>query len=205
MLSAPHLRSGFTLIEVLISLALGCLLLAMVIGLYVTNVATSNKGFTLSRLRTDLQALVSIMEGDIRRAGSGGSNFMVGAAKNKLLDSVSSNSQECIVYSYNYNNAVTAIASHIMGFRYSFNTHSIQFGRGLDVEAANCYSSGSWVNLTDPNFLKVTELKFVESIASNAQATMRSVEIKVSAELIANSDYNHQITTQVQVRNPELN
>lgn len=205
MLKSSHLRSGFTLIEVLISLALGSLLLAMVISLYVINVGASNKAFTHSRLRTDLQALVGVMEGDIRRAGSGGSDFMVGTAKNKLIDSVSVSSQICIVYSYNYNNAVAAITSHIMGFRYSSSAHSLQFGRGLDVEAANCYNSGSWVNLTDPNFLKVTELSFVESIASNAQSTMRSVEIKVTAELITNSDYSHQVITQVQVRNPELN
>lgn len=205
MLKPPHLSSGFTLIEVLISLALGCLLLAMVIGLYVTNVGASNKGFTHSRLRTDVQALVSIMEDDIRRAGSGGRHFMVGSAKNKLIDSVSSGTQNCIIYSYNYNNAVTAMASHVMGFRYSPRAYSVQFGQGLDIEAANCYSSGRWVNLTDPDFLKVTELSFVESIASNAQATMRSVEIKITAELITNRDYNHQVTTRIQVRNPELN
>lgn len=204
MLAPISLKSGFSLIEVLISLLLGSLLLAMIISLYVTNVSAGHKGMKLSRFHADIQSLVGVIENDIRRAGFGGSDFMVGQTNNKVVDSINNGTQHCIVYAYNYNHAVAALPSHFMAFRYSSTSHSVQFGRGLNSQAINCYSSGSWVNLTDPKFLKVTELSFVESIASNSQATMRSVEVTIKAQLKSNSEYTHQITTKVQVRNPEF-
>ena len=204
MLVPISLKSGFSLIEMLISLLLGSLLLAMIISLYVTNVSAGYKGMKLSRFHADIQSLVGVMENDIRRAGFGGSDFMVGLANNKVVDSINNGAQHCIVYAYNYNHAITASPSHFMAFRYSSTSHSVQFGRALNSQAINCYSSGSWVNLTDPKFLKVTELRFVESIASNGLATMRNVEVTVKAQLKSNSEYTHQITTKIQVRNPEF-
>jgi len=202
MLSRHNLKNGFTLIELLIALLLGSLLLAMVIGLYVSNVSAGNKAVRLSRLRTDLQALVGIMENDIRRAGYGGVDFMVGSGQKKLVDSVNTNTQKCIVYAYNHNAASAVTSSHFMAFRYSPKTNSIQFGRAVDLLAVNCFKSGTWVNLTDPKFLKVTDLSFIESTSISPHARLRSVEIKVSAELYEQQS-SYQLSTQVQIRNPE--
>jgi len=204
MLGSSSENLGFTLIEVLISLLLGSLLLTMVISLYVTNVSAGGKAIKFSRLRTDLQSLIGVMEEDIRRAGYGGSEFMVGVGKSKVVDTINSSTEKCIVYSYNFDGAATVTSSHFIGFRYSVDQQSVQFGRHVDIQAINCFSSGRWENLTDPNFLKVTELSFVESITSNAQATMRTVDIHVAGELLTNSDYNHQVRTRVQVRNLEF-
>lgn len=201
-----HKTSGFTLIEILISLLLGSVLLTMVIGLYVTNVTAGAKALKFSRLRTDMQALVGIMSDDIRRAGSGGVDFMVGVGKSKVIDTINTSAERCIVYAYNYDDSETVSSYHFMGFRYSDTNQSVQFTNGVDIQAVNCFDSGpSWQNLTDPNFFQVTDLTFVESIASNAQATIRSVDISVTGELKANSEYTHQIQTRVQVRNLEFN
>ncbi|TEW53459.1 prepilin-type N-terminal cleavage/methylation domain-containing protein [Psychromonas sp. RZ22] len=204
MLGCHNKKSGFTLIEILISLLLGSVLLAMVISLYVTNVTASAKALKFSRLRTDLQALVALMEEDIRRAGYGGNEYMVGAGKAKVIDSINSTTQKCIVYAYNYDQTDSATTSHFMAFRYSIKNKSVQFGKRVDIQASNCFSSGTWVNLTYPEFVKVTELSFVESVVSNAQVTIRSVDIHVAAELVANSDYKHQLQTRIQVRNREF-
>ncbi|WP_298942970.1 prepilin-type N-terminal cleavage/methylation domain-containing protein [uncultured Psychromonas sp.] len=208
--NAPHNiikqpQKGFTLVEVLICLLLGSLLLSMVIGLYVTNVSHSTKTLQMSRLRTDLQALVGVIENDIRRAGYGGDQFMVGAAQDKVIDSSNTNNQKCIVYSYNYDDATTPTTSHVMGFRYSTNSKSIQFGRNVDPQASNCLNGGYWVNLTDPNFLKITALSFIETSHTNptSQITLRSININITGELVENSAYSYQIATQIQVRNRE--
>lgn len=205
MLIRPLNAPGFTLIEVLISLFLGSLLLAMIIGLYVANVTAGAKAQKHSRLRTDMQALVGIISDDIRRASYGGSEFMVGADSNKVIDTINNSSEQCIVYAYNYNNADEANTQHIMGFRYSSSNHSVQFANGVDKQAERCFDSGPiWKNLTDPSAFKVTSLTFVESQASSAHATIRSVDIRVAGELIANSEYRHQVHTRVQVRNMEF-
>lgn len=208
MLNFYTRNRGFTLIEMLIALLLGGVLLAMVVGIYVTNVTAGAKAMKLSRLRTDLQGLVSLMEDDIRRAGYGGSAFRVGVGKSKSIDTINSTTEKCIVYSYNYNDGDidNPSTSHFMGFRYAIDTQSVQFGSGVGLQASECFSTGSWVNLTDPNFMAITELSFSESSVSSAMgaAVMRSVEINVAAELVSNTDYSHQMQTKVQVRNLEF-
>lgn len=203
MLTSVRFKSGFTLVELMIALSLGSLLLSMVIGLYVSNVTNGDKALKISKLRTDLQAIIGLIENDIRRAGFGGKDFMVGVDQQKIVDSINTETQKCIVYAYNYDQALSATTSHFMGFRYSTSTKSIQFGQKVNPLASECFNSGYWVNLTDPNFLEVLDLSFSESLTTDAQATFRSIEIKITAQLKANSDYQHQISTKIQARNPE--
>ena len=204
-LTTKNSKAGFTFVEILTCLLLGSLLLSMIIGFYITNVSGSTKTLQMSRLRTDLQALVGVIENDIRRAGYGGEQFMVGLDQSKMIDSINSSTQKCIVYSYNYNDATTPTTSHVMGFRYSINSKSIQFGRKVNRQASNCLTEGYWVNLTDPDFLKITALSFIETSNTNpaSQITLRSIKINITGELVENSEYSYQIATQVQVRNRE--
>jgi len=203
MLTSIHLKSGFTLVELMIALSLGSLLLLMVIGLYVSNVTNGDKALKISKLRTDLQAIIGLIENDIRRAGFGGKDFMVGASQQKIVDSINTETKKCIVYAYNYDQASSATDSHFMGFRYSTTSKSIQFGQKVNPQASECFDSGYWVNLTDPDFVEILDLSFIESIATDTKATFRSVEIKITAQLKANIDYQHKIITKIQARNPE--
>lgn len=203
MLAKHHTESGFTLVEILICLLLGALLLAMVIGSYVSNVGTTNKSLIHSRLRTDLQALIAIMENDLRRAGFGGNAFLVGEESDKVFELSHNVDQQCVVYAYNFDHSATSQAQHFMAFRYSVNNQSIQFGRKVDKQASNCFSSGYWVNLTDPNFLKITSLSFSDSDVANTQMAMRSLEVNINVEWVKDTDYKHQISTLIQTRRPE--
>lgn len=198
-------KRGFSLVELLIALLLGSLLLAMIIGLYVTSVATGASSLKYSRLRTDLQAIVSIVETDIRRAGYGGKPFMVGEQGNKVVDSINSTTQNCLIYYYDHDLNGVITSSDKMGFRFVAAKNEIQFGSNVSPLANECYSSGNWVALSDKQFIKITALDFSESIVSSASATARSVAINITGELAADSQYTHVITTKVQVRNLELN
>ncbi|WP_019613146.1 prepilin-type N-terminal cleavage/methylation domain-containing protein [Psychromonas ossibalaenae] len=202
MLTKHH---GFSLVELLIALLLGSVLLAMVIGLYVTGISSGSKSLKYSRLRTDLQSIMSIMETDIRRAGFGGSEFMVASGGSKTVDSINSADENCIVYYYNHNVASEISDSNKMGIRFEAPENEIQFGTGVDPLAGNCYSSGTWTALSDKQFIKITGLKFSESIVSNAASTIRSVSINLTGELVSDSSFTHSISTTVQVRNLEFN
>lgn len=198
------MKKGFSLVELMLSLLLGSVLLAMVISLYVTGVSSGAKSLKYSRLRTDLQSIMSIMETDIRRAGYGGSDYLVGSEGTKTVDSQNSGTSKCIVYSYNHNAAAAITDTNRMGFRFSAAKNEIQFGTGVDPLATNCYSEGRWTALSDKNFIKITGLNFAESVVSSAAASIRSVEIHLSGELVADASYKHTINTRVQVRNLEI-
>lgn len=204
MLNNINKEVGFTLVELLVSLLLGSILLTMMIGLYVNSISASAKALKFSRLRTDMQSIVALMENDIRRAGYGGADFMVGLEHTKVFDIINSETQKCIVYAYNYDFSASIKSSHFMAFRYSINAQALQFGRKVNAQATNCFNSGYWVNLTDPNFLKVTKLNFVESEALIGGMIKRSVDINIEAELTANDTYKYQVKSRIQARNVEL-
>ncbi|MFT6926487.1 MAG: prepilin peptidase dependent protein B [Psychromonas sp.] len=197
-------KKGFSLVELMLSLLLGSVLLAMIIGLYVSAVSSGSKSLKYSRLRTDLQSIMSIMETDIRRAGYGGRDFLVGSGGTKTVDSQNSGTLNCIVYSYNHNAAATITDTNRMGFRFVAAENKIQFGYAVDPLATNCYSKGNWTSLSDNQFIKITSLNFVESVVSSATASIRSVKIHLSGELVADGSYKHAINTRVQVRNIEI-
>ena len=209
---------GFSLIELMLSLFLGSLLLAMVIGLYVSGVSNGAKSAKYSRLRTDMQSILTIMETDIRRAGYGGQNFLVEDSGNKITVKIAELSEKhCIIYSYDHNLDQVVDDSDKLGFCYNNTGQTVEFvtnvgGTQTLSQLFSCIFSGgidcadgsNFVSLSDPDFIKITALTFTESTSSSATATLRNVEINLSGELTANSDYKHSVNTTVQVRNVEL-
>ncbi len=198
-------NNGFSLIELLISLLLGSMLLAMVISLYVSSVSSGVKNLQYSRLRTDLQSIVALMEADIRRAGYGGPEYMVGSGASKTVDAINNGDKDCIVYYYNHDGSTSIQSANKMGFRLNPKTQEIQFGTGVDPLALNCYDAGYWRALSDKRFIKITALAFTESKVSSAAATQRSVQIEITGQLASESAAQHTIKTKVQVRNLEFN
>lgn len=198
-------NNGFSLTEILITMLLGSALLTMVISLYVASISTGVKNLQYARLRADLQSIISVMETDIRRAGYGGSEFMVGSGATKTIDTLNDGDQNCIIYSYNHNNSSSISSANKMGFRFHADKKEIQFGTGVNPIAANCYTSGYWKALSDKKFIKISSLSFTESKVSSAVSTMRSVQIEIKGELISANDVEHSILTKVQVRNVEFN
>ena len=190
---------GFSLVELLIALLLGAMLVTMAISFYVSSVSLSAKNLKYSRLRADLQSIVLFIEMDIRRAGYGGSEFMVASGAGKTIDTANNN---CIVYSYKLSSAKN---ENKMGFRLSPEKDAVQFGTGVDPHAINCYSSGYWQAISDNKFIKITQLDFTESEVSNGLTTMRSVKIDITGELLAASEIKHSLSTKIQVRNLEFN
>lgn len=198
-----RLKNGFSLVELLIALLLGGTLLAMMINLYVTSVVTGTKSLRYSRLRADIQSIMYMMETDIRRAGYGGKLFMVGSGANKTVDTISNGNKHCIVYYYNHDDSSSITSADRMGIRLNVDNDEIQFGTGLDPIAANCYQSGYWKALSDNKFIKITKLRFTESLVSSGHATFRSIHIEINSELTSESTAQYSQSTKVQVRNPE--
>lgn len=167
-------------------------------------------------MRADLQSIMALIETDIRRAGYGGDDYLVGASGTKTID-INTNGN-CIVYYYNHNKSTYLEGANKMGFKWEDN--SVKFRTGVGTVANEvCDSSyvcpdtvtpdgttkcSAWTSVSNPNFITITNLSFTENSTSNAVATMRSVDVTLAGELVADSSYKHSITTHVLVRNMEF-
>ena len=211
----------------MLSLFLGAILLTMVIGLYVTTVLNGTKNANYSRLRTDMQAILSIMKTDIRRAGYGGENFLVkdDEGKNISVKITSLYGKHCIIYSYDHNLDQQLNSNDKMGFCYDQALKTVQFvsnvgGNKTWNEIWSCVTdggtwdacmfAGNWVNISDPNFISITALTFKQSISSSTTettattATLRNITIHITGVLAANHDYTYSANSTILVRNAEL-
>jgi len=198
--SIVHIKNGFSLVELLIALLFGLALLTMVLNLYVTNLSAGTKSLKYSRLRSDLQSIVAMLETDIRRAGYGGDEYLVGLNGNKSIDINSS--QDCIVYYYNHDKSASIDSANQMAF--SFKEGAIKFKSGVgQVADTVCAVTNGWIDISDAQFVTITHFNLTEEITSNALVTVRSVKIELSGKLTSDDNYTYSITTRVQVRNIE--
>jgi len=193
--------TGFSLIELLIALSLGSLLLAMVIGLYVSCVSTGSMNLKMSRLRSDLQSIVALIETDIRRAGYGGSEYLVGVTGSKTIDINSSN--DCIVYYYNHNNSLSLQSSNKVSLRLQNGSVKLKSGVAKVADEV-CADVTGWTAISDTKLIKITQLTFSETVISNVLTTQRSVKLEITGELLSDSSYSYSISTRVKVRNIEF-
>ena len=63
-------QRGFTLIELMISIVIGLIILAAVVGMFVTLIKSDNDNLKSIRLNQELRAAMSLITRDIRRAGA---------------------------------------------------------------------------------------------------------------------------------------
>jgi type II secretory pathway component PulJ len=165
--------------------------------------SAGSQSLKYSRLRSDLQSLVAILETDIRRAGynAGQEGYLVGVNGQQSVDINSTH--DCIVYYYNHNNSLTIEDSNKMAFALKDNT--LKFKTGVNQIANEvCASVTGWISVSDAGFVKITALSFIEETSSINGVTLRSVKISLSGELVSDASYSHTVTSRVQVRNIEL-
>lgn len=189
---------GLSLIELLLSLLFGSILLMMLFELYVTSTSNSLNNLKFSRLRTDLQSLMWIMESDIRRAGYGGEKYQVGDFKNKSIDI--NQAKNCIVFYYNHDNSTTLQSSNKMGFLFDPQKYQVFVASGALPLARDCRQN-RWRALLDVHFIKITALMFTVSMVTTSQKTSRYVHIKLQGELSADASYTYALSTVVRLRN----
>lgn len=106
-------QHGLTLIELMISITLSLIVLAGVVSVFVTTITGSREMLDQVRLNQEMNAMMSFISNDIRRAGYWGDEVMdadytVGNrnpfTEGVNLLSVSGAGDSCILYSYNLDN-----------------------------------------------------------------------------------------------------
>jgi type IV pilus assembly protein PilW len=105
-------QEGATLIELLISVVIGLIIAASMLGMYVTTTSSSSEILKSSKLNQELSSLMTVMVNDIRRAGYAG-DFLGAVSNNKftyykddttgdeIVNVIRVIDNSCILYAYN--------------------------------------------------------------------------------------------------------
>lgn len=173
------MQSGFTLTELMITVALSLSVISSVMVGYLGTYSGSMSTLNSSKLNQEMSALMSLMVADIRRAGFDGAvapgdlptanlfNTIDNTAL-EVFDSMSSNTQvaatgsgSCIVYTYDADQDGTVDANELVGFR--LNAGVVQMrtvGNLADPDTCASSIGNTWIDLTDADFITVTTLRF---------------------------------------------
>ncbi len=209
---------GYTLIELMIAMAIGLLLVAAVITLYVS-MSGSNMDYLKSvRLNHELRSTMALMVRDIRRAGHNQdaaiesiaassinpfSNSAVGAstvAPTVLTVTGTSTVDKTVAFSYDDDDD-----ANIDTYGYRLNVVSdvgtIQYCS--DDSTTTGTACSSWQALTDSDLIDVDVLEFDEDTINVAAGTfiIRRVTITMTGKLINDTDFTKTISEVVKIRN----
>jgi type IV pilus assembly protein PilW len=167
----PHARSsGFSLIELMISVALGLLLTAAVVAVFGSALRSNTDTLRAARLNQDLSTVLSLMVNDIRRAGYANtvdglySDDTASGGDDANDDDITLVSPSCVLYSYDSNSDGVVENSEWFGFRLEAGAIRMRSACGAGPDAdSNCDTdcdAGTWEAVTDPSVVNVTGLTF---------------------------------------------
>lgn len=196
-MNSPQKQTGLNLIELMIAMLLGLIVVGVTIGILVSAIKSSSDTIKMTRLNQELQAIMTLMSKDIRRAGYWGDNT---AAVNPYEPSIASGATDTITFAYDVNSNGVSEAVETISFRKNGNT--IQMRQSL---------GGAWTNLSDPNSVNFVDFNgtagqtFVVEADNSGSATLRAVTINLQAQLTEDSTVSRKLSENIRIRNDEIN
>ena len=177
-------QQGLSLIEVMVSMAIGMIILAGVTSVYMSTLSSTSSTLKSSKLNQEISTLMSVMVADIHRAGVWGTNNYATPQANPFnqvnttaLEVVYSMANDnpipeanyiadvgnCIVYTYDANLDGVLDNNDIVGFR--LNSGVVEMRQNGDIinNAAHigcANANDTWIPVTDGRLIKVTQLDF---------------------------------------------
>lgn len=202
-------QSGFTLVELMIGMAISLIIMAGAVYVFVNISQATLYQIRTSQALTHARDVMQLMARDIRRAGYEGHGLRMSttASSNSFdSDDLDMDSDEdtneptairisagegamttgCILYTYNEDDSITSpsVADISYGFKYASDG---QIWTSSSMSGSDCVSSGAWSVLTDADLLEVTDLSFeltsgATSTADSTSVTMKQVEITLTGK-----------------------
>jgi type IV pilus assembly protein PilW len=220
MLNIKPSQRGFTIIELMIALAINMVIFIALGTIFIANLNHYKRSLNSMRLNQQLQAAMAFMVNDIRRAGywaNANTDIGIDANDNPFQASgtdVSVNgSNNCILFTYDHDSdgSLHANSSSTDDERYGFRLQNsaIQV-RPWGATFSCTASANAWENLTDPNIINITALSFTlntSTVTTGPSArglTMRSVDISITGQLVSDSSVSKTITQHVRIRNDKF-
>lgn len=150
---------GFTLAELLVALALGVSLLAVLLHLFVTLSETNARLLRRLQLHAALQDLMTLMARDLRRAG-----FTTHAPPGKPFAGPLTRGPHCVLYRYDMDGDGLLEPDERAGFRLEDGALlAKRSDRSCGTAPCAGCATGRWWRLNDPEIVQITELRFQET------------------------------------------
>ena len=210
-------QKGFTLIELMIGIVVGFVAISATLSAFIAIVRSNADYLGMVKLNQELNAVMTIMVRDLRRAGydgdaSGltsdnpfldpypatidGNNLYIGAATN--FTSPASN--DCITFTYDLDgDGAFDGDDERFGYRHDSDDNAIEM-RDDDNEC----DEGSWEEITNDDLIEITSLAFNDdsiSLDSTAVEEIRYIEIVITGRLVNDNSVSRTLTERVRVRN----
>ncbi|CAA9892960.1 conserved hypothetical protein [Candidatus Methylobacter favarea] len=198
-------QRGFTLIELLISMVIGLIVLAAVLGMFVTMIKSDNDNLKSIRLNQELRSAMSLITRDLRRSGyNGAAAAAVMAGNNPFQDmkfdilTPPINNATCVTYTYDADNdGVDDGNSERFGFR--LNGGAIESRESGE----NCAGATNWDNITDENLVQINAFIVKDSPTTSAGITTHQITITLRGQLVRDNSVTRTISEIVEIRNDE--
>lgn len=148
-LNIKHKQSGFSLVEVIISMAVGSFLVAGVTSVYVDTIKNSADNVVSIRLEQDLQSIVSLVSQEMRRVGYDGDSVAGGDTDFGVKEIT----QSCIRYNYDMGANPNGIPAANETFAFRLVDNAVQFGSSV----VSCVDpDATWVDINKESNVLVT-------------------------------------------------
>lgn len=200
-ISTTRSASGFTLVELMIGMAVGLIMLTAVVALTVSVLRTNAEVVTLSKLTQEGRAIGDLVTREVRRARYSG-NYLkfvgsAGAVPNafEVLDIL--NGGACIRFAYDANDNGTVDANEVKVISLG-NDGAVYFGQFGSFTAATCGASGA-LRISSPD-VQVTNFAF----SRDAVNSPNRVDLQFRLELANNTSIFRRFDQQILLRNPFL-
>jgi prepilin peptidase dependent protein B len=208
-------QRGFTLVELMIALAVGLIVLAAIAALTVATVSANKSVLKSTRLDQELRAVMQVLTRDLRRVGYDG-NLNDGNAVPITItpETYAGNANACVLYAYDRNDdgaLTTSSPDERFGFRFDPTLKAVE----ARSSNAACDASTGWENITQEAAIEITSLQFVPNYrtvtivinpvtGATRTAQVREIDIVLQGRLKDDPSVVRQIQETIRVRNDEL-
>ncbi len=188
----PTRQRGLTLVELMVSLAIGSLLLLGLTTFYVNSLKSNAEVLNAMRLNQTLRASMLLISRDLRRAG-----YWAGtAATGNPFKSMTTSTSGCVLYSYDRTGSGATTVPEAAKYGYLLKDGVLMMRSGGSVHSCTPGSNNSWEALTDSGLMTITSLAFSPNAASATSLT-----ITLAARLTSASAVTLTLTETIKLEN----
>jgi prepilin peptidase dependent protein B len=167
--------AGFTLIELMISLAISSLLLGAIFSFFSSNLSTQKNVLQELNLNRETRLALDLISSEIKRAGFSPANITPDL---DVSQATISSDKKCILFNYNNKTATIASDKAISGFRW-FSSSPISVLQMRNKAAGTCDDADSvnWENITNSKTINITAFS-----VKNSTSDPSKIDITFTAE-----------------------
>lgn len=207
MLNAIRYQVGISLVELMISMAIGFSSLTAMASLVGHGIGLNSQLMAKSRLDEEINAIAALLISDIKRAGYDANILRVVSDPNNqsspFTDSLNvanyaaEEANSCLVFAYDRNqNGQLDTLNTNEHFGYRLKNKAIE----IRINGLSC-GAGGWHDLSDPDVITVSKLEFLVEQQGRHGVNIYRVAVLLEAQLKNNPEIAKRISTSFLVKN----